>query len=127
MGAGPCEGSLGSDRNRHIMSAEQIGTCFAVAIGFAVAGLIASGYQLVTRRPASFNLLQHGPSPSTFAAVPLLVFAAPFIIMRNTLGGARIERRRFEFVMLATILAGFWSLMSGTFFVMTLRAAGLLA
>jgi len=29
--------------------------------------------------------------------------------------------------MLATVLAGFWSLMSGTFFLMTLRAAGLLA
>jgi hypothetical protein len=29
--------------------------------------------------------------------------------------------------MMATILAGVWSLMSGTFFVMTLRAAGLLA
>jgi hypothetical protein len=29
--------------------------------------------------------------------------------------------------MLATMIAGFWSLMSGTFFVMTLRAAGLLA
>ena len=43
------------------------------------------------------------------------------------LRGARIERRRFEFVMMATVLAGFWSLMSGTFFLMTLRAAGLLA
>jgi hypothetical protein len=29
--------------------------------------------------------------------------------------------------MMATVLAGFWSLMSGTFFLMTLRAAGLLA
>jgi hypothetical protein len=27
----------------------------------------------------------------------------------------------------ATIIAGFWSLMSGTFFLMTLRATGLLA
>ncbi|MGH6707966.1 MAG: DUF6949 family protein, partial [Bradyrhizobium sp.] len=27
----------------------------------------------------------------------------------------------------ATVLAGFWSLMSGTFLLMTLRAAGLLA
>ena len=43
------------------------------------------------------------------------------------LRGARIERRRFEFVMMATVLAGFWSLMSGTFFLMTLRAAGVLA
>jgi hypothetical protein len=29
--------------------------------------------------------------------------------------------------MMATVLSGFWSLMSGTFVVMTLRAAGLLA
>jgi hypothetical protein len=29
--------------------------------------------------------------------------------------------------MLATMIAGFWSLMSGTFFLMTLRAAGVLA
>ena len=28
--------------------------------------------------------------------------------------------------MMATVIAGFWSLMSGTFFVMTLRAAGVL-
>jgi len=38
----------------------------------------------------------------------------------------QVESRRFEFVMMATVLAGFWSLMSGTFFIMTLRAAGLL-
>ena len=59
--------------------------------------------------------------------MPFLVFAAPFIIMRNTVRGRRIENRRFEFVMLATVLAGFWSMMSGTFFVMLLQAAGLLA
>ena len=39
--------------------------------------------------------------------------------------GVQIERRRFEFVMMATVIAGFWSMMSGTFFLMTLRAAGL--
>ena len=83
--------------------------------------------QAFVQRPAGFGLLQEGVAPSTFAAVPFLVFAAPFIIMRNTLRGARIERRRVEFVMMATVLAGFWSLMSGTFFLMTLRAAGLLA
>jgi hypothetical protein len=38
----------------------------------------------------------------------------------------KIERRRVEFVMMATVIAGFWSLMSGTFFLMTLRAAGVL-
>jgi hypothetical protein len=93
-------------------------------LGFAFAGLCASGYQFLTRRPASFRLLQNGPHPSVLAAVPFLVFAAPFIIMRNTMRARRLVGRRFEFVMVATILAGFWSLMSGTVVVMTLHAIG---
>ena len=46
--------------------------------------------------------------------MPLLTFGAPFVIMRNTVAGSRIENRRFEYAMIATILACFWSLMSGT-------------
>jgi uncharacterized protein DUF6949 len=109
------------------MSPDVLNSLLSLCIGFALAGALTSGYQALVQRPAGFALLEAGVAPKTFAAVPFLVFAAPFIIMRNTLRGARIERRRFEFVMLATILAGFWSLMSGTFFLMTLRAAGLLA
>jgi O-antigen/teichoic acid export membrane protein len=109
------------------MSPETLNSLFSLCIGFALAGALSSGYQAIVRRPAGFGLLQEGIAPSTFAAVPFLVFAAPFIIMRNTLRGVQVERRRFEFVMMATVLAGFWSLMSGTFFVMTLRAAGVLA
>ena len=67
-----------------------------------------------------------GPSPSAFAAVPVLILAAPFLIMRNTLLGRRQEGRRFEFVFLATLIAGFWSLMSGLVLVMTLQACGFL-
>jgi hypothetical protein len=109
------------------MSPDALNSFFSLCIGFAVAGALASGYQALVQRPAGFGLLQQGAAPKTFAAVPFLVFAAPFIIMRNTLRRPRIERRRFEFVMMATVLSGFWSLMSGTFVVMTLRAAGLLA
>ncbi len=109
------------------MSPEALNMFFAIGIGFALAGALVNGYQALARRPAGFGLLQEGVAPKTFAAVPFLVFAAPFIIMRNTLAGVKVERRRFEFVMMATIIAGFWSLMSGTFFLMTLRAAGVLA
>ena len=109
------------------MSPDALNSIFSLFIGFALAGALVSGYQVLAQRPAGFGLLQEGAVPRTFAAVPFLVFAAPFIIMRNTLRGARVERRRFEFVMMATVISGFWSLMSGTFFVMTLRAAGLLA
>ncbi len=108
------------------MTPEAFNTFFSICIGFALAGALVSGYQAFAHRPAGFGLLQDGVAPKTFAAVPFLVFAAPFIIMRNTLRGVRVESRRVEFVMMATLIAGFWSMMSGTFFLMTLRAAGVL-
>src|SRR5262245_14320564 len=78
------------------MSPEAAHSFSALTLGFAWAGFLATGYQAATRRPASFRLLQRGPKPSTFAAIPLLVFAAPFIIMRNTLRARRFDKRRFE-------------------------------
>jgi hypothetical protein len=109
------------------MTPDQIQTLFALALGFAFAGALATGYQLATQRPPSFRVLQSGPSPATLAAVPFLVFAAPFIIMRNTVRGRRIEGHRFQSVMAATVVAGFWSLMSGTVAMMGLAALGLLS
>ena len=106
------------------MSPEQLQSFLALAIGFAVAGLIATGYQVVTHRPASFRLINQGPRLRAFAALPLVIFAAPFIIMRNTIRGRRLEGRRFEFVMMATIVAGLWSLMSGTVVMMLVLAIG---
>ncbi len=106
------------------MAAEALQSFFALAIGFAWAGVLSSGYQAATDRPASFRLLQRGPRPTTFAAVPFLVFAAPFIIVRNVLHGPRIEEPRFPAVLTATILAGLWSLMSGTVALSALTALG---
>jgi hypothetical protein len=87
--------------------------------------MISTGYQVLTDRPASFRLLGGGAGAATFAAVPFLAFAAPFIIMRNTIRGRRIEGRRFEFVMVATVIAGIWSILSGTVVVMLLQLMGL--
>jgi hypothetical protein len=98
---------------------------FALLLGFAVAGMCSSGYRVVTSRLPSFNQLSAGPGAATFAAIPVLVVSAPFLIMRNTILGRRQEGRRFEFVFLATLIAGFWSLMSGLVLVMTLQACGL--
>ncbi len=104
------------------LTPEAIESFFALAWGFAVAGLCASGYRLFSTHFPSFRQLEVGPMAARFAAIPLLMFSAPFIIMRNTLRGRRIERRRAEFVMLATVIAGLWSLMSGTVVVLTLQA-----
>jgi hypothetical protein len=108
------------------MSLESLQMLHVLAIGFAVAGLCASGYQLITEQAPSFRLLAQGPRPSAFAAVPFLAFAAPFIIMRNTIRGCHLEGRPIEFVMLATAIAGFWSLMSGTLVISGLQALGVL-
>ena len=104
------------------MTPESAQMLLALAFGFAVAGLSCSLYQLATSRLPSFTMLDHGPRAQALAAVPLLVIAAPFLIMRNTLMGARQEGRQFQFVFFATLIAGFWSLMSGMVLVMSLRA-----
>ena len=95
-----------------------------LALGFAVAGALCSGYQLMTMQPASFRLLHEPERNRALAAVPFLLFAAPFIIIRNTIRGARLEGRSFGFAAMAAFLAGFWSLMSGTLVAMSLQAIG---
>ncbi len=102
------------------ISPEAIESFFSLAIGFAVAGLCATGYRLFGEHFPSFRLLEVGPAVARFASIPLLMFSAPFIIMRNTLRGRRIEGRGAQFVMIATVIAGLWSLMSGTVVVMAL-------
>jgi hypothetical protein len=108
------------------MSPDALNNLLSLAIGFSLAGALTSGFQAMVQQQAGFGLLEDRVPSRALVAVPFLAFAAPFIIMRNTLRGRRFERRRFEFVMMATILAGVWSMMSGTFVVTTLRALGLL-
>ena len=104
------------------LSPETIASLFSLAIGFSVAGMCASGYRLFMRHFPSFRLLEVGPVPARFAAIPLLMFSAPYIIMRNTIRGRRIEGRRTEIVMVATVIAGLWSLMSGTVVVLAIQS-----
>ena len=81
-------------------------------IGFAFAGLLASAFELFTQRRAGFELLETG-GVSAVASVPVVVFSAPFLIIRNTVRGRRIEGRPFLFVMAASMIASLWSLISG--------------
>ncbi len=104
------------------MSPESVHLIFALGFGFSFPGMLATGYHLVTSRALSFRVLESGPKPSTFMAVPILAFAAPFLIMRSTIPNHAIERRSFQLVMIATIVAGIWSLMSGTVAIMAIAA-----
>jgi hypothetical protein len=112
---------------RGIMSIVFVQNVLSLAIGFASAGVIANAYQLLTARPLSFRLCNSAARATALAAVPLIIFGAPFIIVRNTIRNRCVPERRAELVAIATIVAGFWSLMSGTVVVMGLQALGLLA
>lgn len=105
------------------MSAHSLQLLHSLALGFAVSGLLASLYRALAHKPASFSLLQLGGMGAVLA-VPFLAFAAPAIILRNTIRGRRIENRRMEFVFLATTLALAWSLMSGRVVTMVLLSFG---
>ncbi|GJE58625.1 DUF6949 family protein [Methylobacterium trifolii] len=83
-----------------------------LCVGLALSGLLASAFEMFTERRASFSLLERG-GVAAVAALPMLAFSAPFIILRNTLRGRRIEGRPIPFVMLATMIACGWSLLSG--------------
>jgi hypothetical protein len=107
-----------------LLWSDSIHSLLALGIGFAFAGMLSSGYQLVTLEPASFQVLHDGERNKALAAVPFLVFAAPYIIVRNVLRSPRRVGGNFGFAAIVAFLAGFWSLMSGTVVVMTLQALG---
>jgi hypothetical protein len=104
------------------ISPQAVESFFALAVGFAFAGSCANGYRLFGEHFPSLRLLETGPAAARFAAIPLLLFAAPFIIMHNSVSERRIERRRVRMVMAETVIASLWSLMSGTAVVMAFAA-----
>lgn len=81
-------------------------------LGFAFAGLLASTFELFTARRVGFRLLQVG-GLAAVASVPVVIFSAPFLILRHMVRGSRLEAPPFIFAMLAGMVAGVWSLVSG--------------
>ena len=84
----------------------------SLLLGFAFAGLLASAFELFTERRADFKLLQAG-GLAAVASVPVVIFSAPFLILRNTVRGRQGNGRPFSFLMFAGLSAGVWSLVSG--------------
>ena len=94
------------------MSPSSVESLCALALGFAFAGLLATGYHVLMGRPLGLRQLEDG-GVGAVASVPVLVFSAPFIIIRSLIRAHKVERRPMLSVMLATILACGWSLLCG--------------
>lgn len=89
---------------------------YAAACGFVVAALLATGYQLVANRPARFEMVQDVGEVSLLGAIwrmVLVVWAAPYIIMRNAVRGRLIERRPLGWLVASFVIAGLWSACAG--------------
>lgn len=103
------------------ISPQAMESLLALALGFAVAGLLASAFELFTERRASFSLLQSGGF-GALASVPLVVFSAPFLILRNTVRGRQFEHRPVHYVILASMIAATWGLICGSVMMDLVRA-----
>jgi hypothetical protein len=111
--------------SRDVVSTQALHSFCVLLLGFSMAGAVASAYQLFTARPASFNIFGDGTGAVAAAHVPFLVFAAPFIIVRDTIVLRRPGLRNLAAAMVATMVAGCWSLLSGKFFMVAVAALGM--
>ena len=88
---------------------------YTVCVGMTVGGILASGYKLFTNKMPSFERGSE-PLPIAIALVAVLIFAGPFILMRNTIRSRRLEGRPMPYVAAAgAALASVWCFFSGIF------------
>jgi Family of unknown function (DUF6949) len=86
---------------------------YVTAVGFVAAGLLASFVQLVSGEPLRFTL-EPDSVLASIVGVLLRVLAGPVILMRNAWRGRRLEARAPIWLGLSILVAGLWSLFSGT-------------
>ena len=108
----------------HGISADTIQSFFALAWGLPIAGLCASAYQVAANHLPSFlansklvrwyDAFCRHPGSDVLRALHHHAEYAP--------RSAHRAPWRLEFVMVATVIAGLWSLMSGTVVVLALQA-----
>lgn len=95
-----------------MVQTELLITMYIVCAGFASAGLLGSFVQLWKTEPVGFSINSDGILNSLLSVI-VCIFAGPFIIMRNTVRGRRIEGRPLGWVVMASGIASLWSFCTG--------------
>ena len=85
---------------------------YMMAVGFVLAGVLASFAQLLSGKPLGFGL-EPKSIMASLAGVFLRAFAGPVIIMRNAWDGARLKMRSPAWLGVSAVIAAAWSLFSG--------------
>ena len=91
----------------------QIGFYVSIlAVGFAMSGVTASFYRLVTSESADF-LPFSGSLTANIIAILLSMFAGPFIIARKVWSGLKNQDMKTPLVALLLFICSIWSFYSG--------------
>lgn len=85
-----------------------------VVTGFTCAGFAHSIYQFITNKVMSFDLSEE-TGPGMLFGIIALIFAGPFILVRNSIRGFKIENRHSGWVAASTAISILWSFISGIF------------
>jgi hypothetical protein len=93
---------------------------YAIALGFAAAGVVASFVQLVSGQPLR---LSFDPSSilASLGGVMLRLVCGPALLMRNTWVDAKQRTRQPVWLGLSVVIAGLWSLFSGALLIGIMR------
>ena len=83
-----------------------------LAVGFAMSGVAASFYRLVTSENAEF-LPFSSSLTGNIVAIFLSMFAGPFIIARKVLNGLKKREMTSPLVALLLLICSIWSFYSG--------------
>ncbi len=97
---------------------------YSLAIGFTVAAMAASTFALITGRPLRFEMTANQNNLSVFIGACARIIAGPFLIIKNTLRALAITGREPYWVMMAIIIAAFWSFCQGVIIIETAHTLG---
>lgn len=86
---------------------------YVTCVGFVIAGIIASSYQLISARPAGFSEVSIENWGVALGTMFVVALAGPVILMRNALRGRRIEKRPIGWLFGSAAIASMWSAVSG--------------
>lgn len=100
---------------------ETLGVMLAMAMGYAIAGVVGSAHILVTSQRLKFEALSrsrqtsrpHGWSASSSAALAMLLVCGPVVLMGNAIRAARAGLRPRYWLFLSTLVASGWSFCVG--------------
>ena len=87
-------------------------TGYIIVTGFVCSAVLGSFWQLFKAEPVGFSV-EYSSLFAGFSGVLFCVFAGPFIIVRNSIRGRRIEGRPMGWVVAASGLASLWSFCTG--------------